>query len=255
MRSIAVVLLSLALIPDFIHAARKDGRVSRSAKNPIRKVVTMLQSMQKKVKEEGSRETELYNRFMCYCKTSGGDLGQTISSAETKIPAVSSEIRASKAALVQTKEDLNNAQKSRSDAQKAMASASAIRKKEAAAFAAEEADSTTNIAALAKAVAAVDKGMASGFLQTGDAQVLGKLVHSRPDMSDEDRQALVAFLSGTQGSQYVPQGGQIAGILKQLGDEGKKNLADATAAENAAIAAFEELMAAKAKEVAVLSAS
>ena len=34
----------------------------------------MLQSMQAKVEAEGKKEQEAYEQFMCYCKTSGGDL-------------------------------------------------------------------------------------------------------------------------------------------------------------------------------------
>ena len=35
--------------------------------NPIRKVVTLLQDMQKELEAEGKKEEELYNKFMCYC--------------------------------------------------------------------------------------------------------------------------------------------------------------------------------------------
>ena len=35
--------------------------------NPIRKVVTLLQDMQKELEAEGEKEEELYNKFMCYC--------------------------------------------------------------------------------------------------------------------------------------------------------------------------------------------
>ena len=34
--------------------------------NPIRKVVTMLQNMQKKVTAEGEKETALFEKYMCY---------------------------------------------------------------------------------------------------------------------------------------------------------------------------------------------
>ena len=36
--------------------------------NPIRKVVTMLQNMQKKVTAEGEKETALFEKYMC-CPT------------------------------------------------------------------------------------------------------------------------------------------------------------------------------------------
>ena len=47
---------------------------SRLAVNPIRRVVTMLQSMQKKVEAEGEKEKTLFDKFMCYCKNGKGAL-------------------------------------------------------------------------------------------------------------------------------------------------------------------------------------
>ena len=39
--------------------------------NPIRKVVTLLQDMQKEIEAEGEKEKGLYDKFMCYCTASG----------------------------------------------------------------------------------------------------------------------------------------------------------------------------------------
>merc|ERR1711972_719699 len=89
--------------------------------------------------------------------------------------------------------------------------------------------------------------------QTKTAQVLRRLALDKVDMSDVNRQDLLAFLSG--GSGYVPQSGEIIGILKQMGDEMGKSLADATADENAAIAAHGALVAAKQKEINALGAA
>jgi len=60
--------------------------------NPIRKVVNMLQALQKKVKAEGDTEAKLYEKFICYCKNGGGELGKSISDAESKIPQVASDV-------------------------------------------------------------------------------------------------------------------------------------------------------------------
>jgi len=45
-----------------------------NAVNPIRRVVTMLQMMQKKITAEGEKEKELFDKFMCYCQTGAGEL-------------------------------------------------------------------------------------------------------------------------------------------------------------------------------------
>ena len=42
---------------------------AEDAGNPIRKVVTMMEKMGKKIEEEGKHEEDLYDKFKCYCKT------------------------------------------------------------------------------------------------------------------------------------------------------------------------------------------
>merc|ERR1719159_2077064 len=137
-----------------------------AAANPIRKVVTMLQMMQKKVEAEGEKEKDLFEKFMCYCKNSGGDLAKSISEAEGKVSSLPSQVEEAEGQLAQLKEDLKKAQTDRSAAKAAMAEATAIREKEAAAFAKESGDLKTNIAAITKAVDALEKGAGGAFLQT-----------------------------------------------------------------------------------------
>jgi len=221
--------------------------------NPIRKVVTMLQSMQKKVTAEGEKEKELYEKFMCYCKNGDEALGKSIADAEAKMPAVTADIEEAEGQEKQLKLDLESHKADRSAAKAAMAEATALREKEAGAFAAYKSEADANIDALSKATAAIEKGMAGSFLQTNSAQVLRKLVLAQSDLSDFDREELTSFLSGAQN--YAPQSGQIAGILKEMKDTMDKDLADAAATESAAIKTYEELMAAKQKEVNALTAS
>merc|ERR1719220_658377 len=112
--------------------------------NPVRKVVTLLQTMQKKVEEEGAREAELMKKFDCYCKTGKGDLSGSISAAEEKAPAVTSDIEGSEAKLAGAKSTLKEAQGDRSAAKKAIADATALREKEAKTFADFKADHDAN---------------------------------------------------------------------------------------------------------------
>merc|ERR1719329_1290766 len=101
--------------------------------------------MSKKIQAEGDKETELFEKFMCYCKTGGTTLSASISAAEAKVPAVGSDIEESEAKVKQDKEDLKKAQTDRAAAKSAMSEATAIREKEAAAFAAEKSELVTNI--------------------------------------------------------------------------------------------------------------
>ena len=221
-----------------------------SRANPIRKVVTMLQNLQKKVQAEAEKEEQLFKKYMCYCKSAGGDLQDSIAQAGNKIPQLESEIEAATAAKTQLEEDLAKHRADRTAAKEAMAKATGIREKEAAAFAAMKEEFGTNIDAMERAVAALEKGMGGAFLQSKGASVVRKAIKLDQNMDDDDRSVVAAFLDATSSEQYSPQSGQIVGILKQSLDEMAKGLADATATENDAINAFSELIAAKKKEVA-----
>jgi len=219
--------------------------------NPIRKVVTMLQMMQNKVEAEGKKAEATFDKFMCYCQNADSMLGAAITAAENKIPQLESAIKEDLAEKKQLEADLKAHKADRTAAKAAIEKATALREKEAAAYAKEKSDSETNIAALAKAIPAIEKGM-SGFLQTNSASVLRSLSVSM-DMSSVDREMLASFLSSKTG--YAPASGEIVGILKQMDDEMKADLASATEAEEAAIKAFDGLVAAKNKEINALTKS
>merc|ERR1719310_352951 len=208
----------------------------------------MLQMMQKKVEAEGVKEAELYEKFVCYCKSSKGELAKSIDDAENKVPQVESDIKEAESEKAQLIEDLNAHKNDRAEAKSAMAKATEMREKEAAAFAKEKANDDANLAALKKALAAIEKGMAGGFLQTSAAALLRRLTLGS-DISNHDRDTLTAFLTAGSGENYAPASGEIVGILKQMGDTMGKDIADLVAQEEAAIKAYDELMAAKQKEV------
>jgi chromosome segregation ATPase len=221
----------------------------RTSANPIRKVVNMLEALKGKVESEGEKEKELFDKYMCYCKNAGGDLAKSIADAEKRGPELTAEIEASTGKLAQLKEDVKSHQTDRAAAKEAMAEATSLREKEKAAFDQEKSDAETNIAAIGKATAAIEKGMGN-FLQSSSASLLKKIVMNR-NMMDADRQDVLAFLSGS--SDYAPASGEITGILKTMGDEMSADLKDAVAKEEEAVAAYEELMAAKKKEVNALT--
>jgi len=212
----------------------------------------MLQEMQVKVSEEGEKEKALFDKFMCYCKTAGGDLEASIKEGTAKIASLEELLKTGKEKMEQLEADLKEHEASRTEAKEAMASATAIREKEAAAFAKFSEDSKTNLAALAKAIPAIEGGMAGAFLQTAEASNLKRFAMEKADISDQTRQDVLEFLSGK--GEYAPQSGQIVGILKQMEDEMTKALEEAETAEAEAIKAYDALMAAKEKEVETLNA-
>merc|ERR1719197_849015 len=85
------------------------------------------------------------------------------------------------------------------------------------------------------------------FLQTPAAHILRKIAEKRQESE------LVAFLSASQSEEYAPSSGEIVGILKQMHDEMEADFAIEKKAEEEAIKQYDELMAAKTKEVNALT--
>ena len=196
----------------------------------------------------------MYEKFMCYCKNNVGTLEESIAIAKTDLEnlgTVSKELTVKKA---QTKQDLKDHQASRADAKTALAEATSLREKEAAAYANVKSDSEATIAALTKAIAALESGMAGFFIQTPLAKKLQNYAVEKADLPDRSTQELLSFLSGSSSEEYAPQSGEIVGILKQMSDEMSRDYTDATSEETSAISSYEGLMKAKRKEVATLTA-
>jgi septal ring factor EnvC (AmiA/AmiB activator) len=235
-------------------AAAVKTEVKFSA-NPIRRVVNMLQMMQKKVESEGEKSKELFEKFQCYCKNNNENLAASIGAAEDKIPQLESDIKGSSELQAQLESELAGHKADRSEAKEAVAKATAIREKEANSFAAESAEQKTNIAALGKAIPAIEKGMGGDFLQTSTATQLKVMMSTSSQaletMSGADRELLSNFLSGSQQDSDMGAGtAEILGIMKQLKEEMEADLAEMIKTEEDAVAEYDSLVAAKEKEIA-----
>jgi len=213
--------------------------------NPIRRVVSLLQAMAEKIEAEGKRQDKAMQKYICYCKNNKEELVKSISDGKATIELLTSKIEAATNAKTQAEADLKQAQADRAEAQKANADAEAAREKEASEFAEESGEMKANIDAMAKAIPAIEQGMAGSFLQT-----VGRIAANSADLSAEDKDAVSAFLQSATGSTYEPASGQIVGILKQMKETMEADLAELTKQENDAIAQFNGLRDAKNQEIA-----
>jgi predicted nucleic acid-binding Zn-ribbon protein len=214
--------------------------------NPIRKIVTLLQNMQKEVEAEGQKEKELFEKFMCFCSGNNGDLTKKAADAKAQIEELTAKLKSEEAEKVQLGQDLVGHKSDRAQAESDIAEASTLREKENKEFAAEKADSETNIAMMSKAIPALEKGMGgAALLQMPGSDRLQKIVQSYPNVDAEDRRNVIAFFQGD----YAPQSGQIVGILKAMKDDMEAELKEAVADEEKAVAGFADLKASKAKEI------
>jgi len=239
---------SLLIVVGLLSGAQAFAVQESSQANPIRRVVNLLQAMETKVADQGKIEADLFDKFMCYCKTGVADLTAGIDAAEDKMPRVTSALNEATALNEQLAGEVKTHKADKVAAEEAISKATSFREREASAFAKESSDYKANIAALTKAIAAIERGGGSSFLQSSSAATLRKLAVDM-EMSSGDRDMLSSFLTQGHSSDYVPQSGQITGILKQMLDTMKSDLANLTTAEEKAIADFEGMVAAKTKEI------
>merc|ERR1719428_613348 len=134
-----------------------------------------------------------------------------------------------------------------------------LREKEHKQFVAEEADTKTNIAAMAKAIPAIEKGMGGAALmqmpgQTAKMDKFRRYCEVTKLLSNDERSEVLAFLDqgSDESDKTQSQGaGEILGILKNMKDEMEKDLADMTAQETKDHESFNDLKAAKTQEISI----
>merc|ERR1719235_1042352 len=161
---------------------------------------------------------------------------------------MAAKVKSETAEKSQLAQDLINHKKDREGATSDIEEATVLRTKEEAAYAAEKADSETNIAAMAKAIPALEKGMGgAALLQMPGGNRLKKVVESYPNMDSSDRREALAFLEDS--SESTGASDQIVGILKAMKDDMEAELKEAIADEEKAVAGYNDLKASKEKEI------
>merc|ERR1719453_1890725 len=98
--------------------------------NPIRKVVTLLQDLQKEIEAEGEKEKDLYDKFMCYCDGNTDGMSKAAADAGQKITELTSALEAQKAEKSQLDQELIQHKMDRESAKNDLATSEAIRNKE-----------------------------------------------------------------------------------------------------------------------------
>merc|ERR1719311_211140 len=216
-------------------------------KNPIRKVVTMLQDMQKSVEEEGKKEEDLFDKFMCYCSNGEAALDASISQGKAQIEQLSAAIPKGEAEKSQLEQDIVQHKADREEAEKVTKESTAMREKEAAEFAAASGEAKSNIQACTSALAALKKGLSASLLQTGVGQLIRNVIRTSPAVRDSERDVLMSFLETGSGM----EGGsdQIIGIMEQMLETMQADLAESEGKEAESKKTFEELMTSKTSEI------
>jgi len=251
MRAFQFFLVTLALAS--VAVAIKD--------RPVTKVVKLLQGMLEKSKTDGERDTELFAKYKCYCDSNAASKTASIADNTEAIQLLSGEIAKLQGENGQLSGEHAQLEFDMNDNERARATAETLRNKANSAFVAEEADME---AAIGQMNQAIDTLAAIGADQTAnsagdnekfmagrnDAPVLLKLtadVKKAMEVASiflppKQKKTVAAFLQAPFAGTYTSQSGEIVGILKNMRDTFKSNLASARASESSDLEAYNGLM-------------
>merc|ERR1719487_2117898 len=201
----------------------------------------------------------MYDKFMCYCDGNTGEMAKSVEEAAQRITELKAKLESSIAEKDQLDQELIAHKQDREAANQDLAKATAIREKEHAEYLELTSESKENLDAMTSAIAALEKGMGGGFLQSKTSLMdrLHKILNSAQCLDTYQRSTVTSFLAGTQNpfGDYHSQSGEIVGILKTMKDEMDASLNGAVSDEEKAAAGYAELAAAKKEEISAAGAA
>merc|ERR1719217_863485 len=236
-----------------------DTRKSLTSENPMRKIIGMLQDMATELEREGEVEKEIFDKAICACEGGTKELQKVIDDSTASIEELTSKVAAGNAEKTQLTQDVSEHKKNVATATDDLEEATMLRDKEHKAFVADEKDTSANIAAMGKAIPAIEKGMGGAALmqmpgQTAKMEKFRRYCEVTKLLSNDERSEVLSFLD--QGSDEADKSqtqaaGEILGILKNMKDEMEKDLADMQAQETTDHEGYNDLKAAKTEEISI----
>jgi len=243
---------------------KRSAAVTQTRDRTITKVVKLLEGMLAKSKEDGDNDREVFAKFVCYCNTKKTAkttetkaLTEEIALLESKIQELTGSTGALSTSNAQLKADMEKNEQARSEAD-------ALRAKEEEAFDAEKKDLEAAIAQMEKAIETLGEVGADQTLSVGadhkqqmagfegiQTQVRQAYLAASGMLSDKQLKIMESFLQASAGNQapftgtYTSQSGEVVGILKNMMDTFKMNLANAVSTEKMAKEAYTEFTANK----------
>jgi len=250
----AVVLIAASML--HMVTAGSDS----TSENPIRKVVRLMQDMQKEIEGELEKEKGLFEKFECICTTADDELAAAAEKASGLIKSLTSKLEEESAEKAQLTEELKGHVKDKESSQHDLDKATSLREKEQEETQDSIADSQYSVKALGKAIPAIERGTAGAatLMQAEDGGRFKKVIESTQTISAFDRRELLAFINAGTGSSTgddAPQSSQVLGILKQMKDDMQKNLDESIENEKVAAVGYADLKAAKGQEIDIAEES
>lgn len=228
--------------------------------HPVMKVVNLLKDMKKQLQVDLDNDKNVHVKMDCWCDTNEKEKKKAIENGGIEIDRLKAKIGQLTGSLAEMKVKRKDTKTELASDEKALATAIELRKKEQAAFAKDEKDTTAAIKSLKSAIGTLKKHN-TGLLEIrAVASTLKQAGVSELDSVDNlQRAAIKAFIQDAEGAtsflaipgykSYSSQSGQIFGILNQMQEDMETHLATIKKGEKTALKNFAALKLAKEGEI------
>jgi len=211
-------------------AAADQGKMAA-----VDKVVSMLESLSKKVQAEGEEEAASYNKFACFCKDGQREKTEAIESEKDAKASLTADINKLSAGRKADDKAIAGFEKDIKDTNSDMDAATKTNAKEMGLYAAEKADLSQAISAIGNALKTL-KASKPSLLQlksvsdsVREALVMADAMGLGVDSQQGDMAAFLQEDPAVEMENYKFHSGGVIGTLEKLQGtfRGKKNTADA----------------------------
>jgi len=229
--------------------------VSAEESNPLGKVLELMSSLTAKITAEGEAEAKAYKEYVEWCDDAASNVKNEIKTATSKKESLEATIAKATDDSSSSASQVQDLAGSISSDESELKDATTVREKEAADFAASEAELVDSVDTLGRAITIIEREAAKNpaLLQQGASSDLNAIVKSLTAVVDaasfsvQDKQHLVALVQSRQGGSaddddfgapaaagYKSHGSSIVDVLDDLKEKAEEELADLRKAENGA---------------------
>jgi len=227
-----------------------------SAVNPLSKTIELLDSLSAKISAEGEAEAKAYKEYVEWCDDASGNLRYEIKTGAAKKEELAATITKATADTESCEDKIEDLAGAIATDEKELKEATAVRAKEAADFAASEAELVDAIDTLDRAVMFLEKEMKknpAALAQVNVASNMNKMLKSLSVVIDAasfpvtDQKKLVALVQAHQSGSdsedddelgapsaatYKSQSGSIVDVLEDMKEKAEGQLGDLRKAES-----------------------
>jgi len=236
--------------------------------SPVEKVVELIEELKAKILADGANEQKLYDKFACWCETTTARKADAIDDGKELIGKTTTTILTLKGAIAVLASEIADLQAQIAEANEAMAKATKIREKENSDYQQEKAYMETTLTSLHAAIEVLGGAGTKKMMLLKAASMVRSAILGSPkldNLTPDKMRVMKSFFEDPVSmlqepvdyydqkaqakASYSPQSATIMGILKDMYDTFAADLEKSNADESGKQKAFEDLIAAKTKQV------